>query len=192
MAAAALQTSFPALVRRRFVASWSPLSADDLQFIHDGGIILDKDHFAAWGVWLGQDPLHVYFRLIESLDWQSWDAAYAVRCLRKLLQSWTSVDDAEFKADLQEDIQDRTYGIVLFTIIVLFFCNKHDWLPIENSLRNQVSFKSSSFCLAHSSEICHSFAHHFFLTRCPNYMSHLQWVLRASGHKCSSLRHLFP
>ena len=48
--AAALQTSFPALVRLRFVASWNPLSADDLQFVEEGEFILDKFHFAAWGV----------------------------------------------------------------------------------------------------------------------------------------------
>lgn len=110
-AASALLTAFPALVRRRFVAPWNPLSDDDQEFLHEGGIILDKDHFASWGIWLCQDPLHVYFRLIESLDWRSWDAAWAVRSARKLLQSWTQVHNevedyatADMRADFQDEI----------------------------------------------------------------------------------------
>ena len=58
----------------------------------------------------------MYFRLIESLDWQSWDAAFGVR---KLLQSWTFASDVDFKSDLQDDFQDRAWGYSHMLIRIL-------------------------------------------------------------------------
>ena len=104
-AANALQIAFPSLVRRRFISRHNPMTQEDHDFLAAGGIILDKDHFEAHGVFLGQDPLHVYFRLVESIEWRSWDACFAMRCARKLLQGWAQVEsqlDDHVRAELEE------------------------------------------------------------------------------------------
>ena len=83
----AVELTFPAPVKRTFVYS-TGLSKEDRAFLSGGGVLIDRDHFQVYGLWLGQDPLHVYFRLSEAVNWQSLDAAWMMRCLRKLLRSW--------------------------------------------------------------------------------------------------------
>ena len=111
-AAAALEAAFPALVRRKVVDLREPFNAADQAFLDSGGVILDRGRFQAWGIFLGQDPLHVYFRIVEAIEWRSWDAAWAMRCARKLLQSWTQVQDAvedHVRAELEEHHERMTW-----------------------------------------------------------------------------------
>ena len=88
MAVSVLELALPGLVKRKFVASWSPLTDADKDFINSGGIIIDVAHCKVHGIFVGQDALHIYFRIVERIDWNSRDAAWALRCARKLLRSW--------------------------------------------------------------------------------------------------------
>jgi hypothetical protein len=84
----AMVVGMPGRVRERFVYDGRALAADDAQFVREGGVVIDPGHFRVYGFYLGQDALHVYFRLMEAIEWYSSDAAWAMRCLRKLLSSW--------------------------------------------------------------------------------------------------------
>ena len=63
--------------------------------------MLDVKARAAWGVEVGEDPLHVYKRLLESLDFRSREAVFAARCLQALL-SPTNAANRHF-ADRREE-----------------------------------------------------------------------------------------
>ena len=52
-----------------------------------GKIVVDTEGSEVMGFNLGQDALHVYHRLLETLNKRSPDAAFAVKCLRKWLGS---------------------------------------------------------------------------------------------------------
>lgn len=88
----ALQSSMPALVRTALVYQHEGLNPEQRQWIQDGGVIIDQTQKVVYGMLVGQDPLHVFFRLSQHIDWQSLDSAYALRCLRKLLRSWNYED----------------------------------------------------------------------------------------------------
>ncbi|CAE7875637.1 hht1, partial [Symbiodinium necroappetens] len=77
IAANALEAHFPAQVHRKFVAPQCPLTERHEEMLAHGHIILDRDHRVAHGVYLGQDALHVFFRLAEAIEWRSWDAAWS-------------------------------------------------------------------------------------------------------------------
>ena len=84
----ALQAAMPALVRTELIYRHEGLGAERQKWIDDGGVIIDQVHHRVYGLLLGQDPLHIFFRLSQAIEWQSLDSAWALRCLRKLLRSW--------------------------------------------------------------------------------------------------------
>eukprot|EP00973_Karenia_brevis_P041638 5761613-Karenia_brevis.AAC.1 len=55
--------------------------------VDKGGIVVDMAARRVLGFELGQDALHVYKRLLKTINTQSVDAAWAIRCLRKWLGS---------------------------------------------------------------------------------------------------------
>jgi hypothetical protein len=75
------------------------ISPQDTKHLGKGGILVDVTQQRAVGVELGQDPLHVYMRLLEELDFGSLESAWAVRCLRKLLTSWNPAQRSNAHVD---------------------------------------------------------------------------------------------
>ena len=107
--ASAVEAAFPGLVRRGCLDPAQEMSEDDRRFVDvDGGVIIDKARFLAAGIFIGQDALHVYFRLVESLEWRSWDAAWSMRVARKLLQAWSRAGRDHVRAEHVEDPVDSS------------------------------------------------------------------------------------
>ena len=84
----ALRAFFPAKVSIESVSQVMGLTPQQKDFLDSGGIIIDRNSFTCHNLLLGQDPLHVFFRLTEKVNWKSMDGAFALRCLRKMLRSW--------------------------------------------------------------------------------------------------------
>ena len=55
--------------------------------VEAGGIVVDVKNKKVLGFELGQDALHVYYRLLKAINTLSLDAAWSIRCLRKWLGS---------------------------------------------------------------------------------------------------------
>ena len=50
--ASALELSFPAPVKRAFVYPSSGLDVDQQAFLASGGVLIDREHFQVYGLWL--------------------------------------------------------------------------------------------------------------------------------------------
>ena len=72
-----LQAAYPAQVVLASGDDWPP-----------GDIVVHLKKKQARGILLGEDPLHVYKRLLDSLNFRSREAAFAARSLQCLLGSW--------------------------------------------------------------------------------------------------------
>ena len=83
--AASLEISFPGLVLPFNSASDDPLPRWAKQHLDGGGILLDRERRMALGTYIGEDPLHVYKRLLQALDFTSRESAFAARSLQALL-----------------------------------------------------------------------------------------------------------
>ncbi|CAJ1393591.1 unnamed protein product [Effrenium voratum] len=88
LVACALELALPASVQKTHLSASEGHTEEQQEFLNNGGILIDSRSKQMAGFLLGQDPLHVYFRLVEAVDFRSIDSAFLLRCLRKLLRSW--------------------------------------------------------------------------------------------------------
>jgi hypothetical protein len=82
LVAGCLQAGLPGLV-----LMCDSSSAAARKHLQTGGIVIDMPAFKVLGFELGQDSLHVYYRIAKTINTKSIDAAWAFRCLRKWLGS---------------------------------------------------------------------------------------------------------
>lgn len=76
-----------------------------------GHIVVDHSAFKVFGFELGEDPLHVYMRLLGTVHFSSREAAWAVRCLRKALGSWNPlVRIGHSSAEHQDALDEQLYA----------------------------------------------------------------------------------
>ncbi|CAK0827053.1 unnamed protein product [Prorocentrum cordatum] len=78
-----LDHSFPGLVKQ----ATSESEAAFVDHLRGGGVVVLRAAKRVLGFELGQDALHVYMRMLESLNFRSQEVAWAIRCLRKWLGS---------------------------------------------------------------------------------------------------------
>ena len=69
-----------------------------------GRIVVSRRNYCIFGFEAGQDGLHVFKRLLLGIDLSSVEAAWGVRCLRKMLGSW---NPATRTGDIHEDERDE-------------------------------------------------------------------------------------
>ena len=72
-----------------------------------GHIVVDHLNFKVFGIELGEDPLHIYMRLLEAVNLVSREGAWAIRCLRKALGSWNPLTRIGHESAEHEDAQDE-------------------------------------------------------------------------------------
>lgn len=77
----------PALVRTGLIYKHEGLSEEQQQWVDQGGIIVHQTRKKVFGLLLGQDPSHIFFRLSQAIEWQSVESAWSLRYLRSLLRS---------------------------------------------------------------------------------------------------------
>ena len=70
-------------------------------------IVVDSVNYRIYGFELGEDPLHIYMRLFAALSLSSREAAWAIRCLRKMLGSWNPLVRIGHDAAEHEDAKDE-------------------------------------------------------------------------------------
>ena len=70
-------------------------------------IVVSRVDFRIFGFEAGQDGLHVFKRLLSSIDLLSVEAAWGVRCLRKMLGSWNPTTRAGSTSEQHEDERDE-------------------------------------------------------------------------------------
>ena len=72
-----------------------------------GHILVDKVNFKVFGFELGEDPLHVYMRLLAAVHLPSREAAWLIRCLRKALGSWNPLVRVGHESANHENSRDE-------------------------------------------------------------------------------------
>ena len=72
-----------------------------------GHIVVDSVNFRMYGFELGEDPLHIYMRLLAGICLSSREAPWAIRCLRKALGSWNPLVRVGHDAAEHEDAKDE-------------------------------------------------------------------------------------
>ncbi|CAK0797690.1 unnamed protein product [Prorocentrum cordatum] len=72
-----------------------------------GRIVVDRSTYKVFGFELGEDPLHIYMRLLGAIHISSREAAWAIRCLRKALGSWNPLVRAGHDGAEHQDAQDE-------------------------------------------------------------------------------------
>jgi len=88
-----LQAAFPGQVLLTSGPSWPPC-------VEHWPVAINMQTRQTRGIHIGQDPLHVYKRLLESLSWRSRESAFAGRCLQSLLGSWNPAKRMQGMKDL--------------------------------------------------------------------------------------------
>lgn len=126
-----LTASMPAIVRTAFVYDTEGLSEEQQNWIDTGGILIDQDHHKVYGLLVAQDPLHVFFRLSQAIDWKSMDSAWSLRALRKLLRGWNyetedMPDESFARAEHNHDlpwlvVDDNADSSTVHDILVAYF-----------------------------------------------------------------------
>lgn len=80
-----LSAAFPATVHLVSGQEWPVQTAKWLEEEH---VVVNETLQEAKGIRLAQDPLHIYKRLVESLNFRSRESSFAGRTLQALLASW--------------------------------------------------------------------------------------------------------
>ena len=87
--------------------------SDDLlrEELSQGHIVVDHSNFRVFGFELGEDPLHVYMRLLGTVHYSSCESAWLIRCLRKALGSWNPlVRGGHERAEHQDGLDEQLYA----------------------------------------------------------------------------------
>ena len=81
--ARSLQAAYPAQVQLCYGEEW-PLPHE----AEDGHIYIQMTQKKSLGIWLCEDPLHCYKRILDSINFASREAAFLARSLQVLLSTW--------------------------------------------------------------------------------------------------------
>ena len=77
------------------------------EHVEAGQIVVSCRDSRIYGFEAGQDGLHVYKRLVTSINLTSVEAAWGIRCLRKMLGSWSPLTRGGDLAHEHEDERDE-------------------------------------------------------------------------------------
>ena len=85
-----------------------PMETEVNEHVEAGQIVVSCRDSRIYGFEAGQDGLHVYKRLVTSINLTSVEAAWGIRCLRKMLGSWSPLTRGGDLAHEHEDERDET------------------------------------------------------------------------------------
>lgn len=89
------------------------------QLVKAGHIVVDAAARLVRGIEIGEDGLHVYKRLLEGMCMSSREAAWGVRCLRKMLGSWNPlVRVGHADAEHENERDEAHYSLQLEDCVV--------------------------------------------------------------------------